>query len=213
MSVSFNPRLYLVTDRACLAGRDLIKTVLAAVRGGVTLVQLREKTRSTRDFVAEVRALKNVLDGTGVALLVNDRVDVALAAGADGVHLGQSDMAPADARWLLGPNAIIGWSLESVDDARALDGQPVDYAAVSPVFSTPTKTDIVPPLGLAGVRAVRALTTLPLVGIGGIHAGNARDVLAAGADGVAVISAICSAENPETAARAFFTPGEHPERS
>ena len=203
MSRPFDVRLYLVTDASLLKGRDLADTVEASVRGGVTLVQLREKALDTKSFMAEARLLKRRLAPYGVPLIINDRVDVAMAAGADGIHLGQSDMPPADARRLLGPDAIIGLSLETVEDAGQLQEIPVDYVAASPVFSTPTKTDTALPLGLEGVRAIRRATSLPLVAIGGIHAGNLRDVLAAGADGAAVVSAILGAEHPETAARAL----------
>ncbi len=201
MSRAFDVRLYLVTDASLLNGRDLADTVEASVRGGVTLVQLREKALDTKSFIEEARLLKRRLAPYGVPLIINDRVDVAMAAGADGIHLGQSDMPPADARRLLGPDAIIGLSLETVEDAGHLRGIPVDYVAASPVFSTPTKTDTSLPLGLEGVRAIRRMTSLPLVAIGGIHAGNLRDVLAAGADGAAVVSAILGAEHPEAAAR------------
>ncbi len=200
MSLAFNPRLYLVTDRALLHGRDLVDVILAAVHGGVTLVQFREKQIDTRTFVEEARRLKAALAPHGVPLIINDRVDVALAAEADGIHLGQCDMTPTDARRLLGPDAIIGLSLESVADAQAPLSSAVDYVAASPVFSTPTKSDTAAPLGLEGVRNIRELTSLPLVGIGGMHAGNARQVLEAGADGIAVISAILANDDPEQAA-------------
>lgn len=203
MSRPFDPRLYLVTDRTFLGGRELVDLVEAAVRGGVTLVQLREKTLDTRTFIKEAQRLKNILSSCRVPLLINDRVDVALAAGADGVHIGQSDMPLDDARRLMGPDAIIGLSLESVQDAENIRGAPVDYVAASPVFATPTKTDTAQPLGLEGVRAMRRLVTLPLVAIGGIHAGNLKTVMDAGADGVAVVSAILGAEDPEQAARAL----------
>ena len=196
-------RLCLVTDAAACAPRDLADVVRAAVRGGVTSVQLREKQLWTRAFVARARLLQEVLSEAPekVPLIINDRVDVALACAADGVHVGQSDMHATDVRRLL-PDAIIGLSVESAADARAVAAEalPVDYLGVSPVFATPTKTDTAPPLGLAGLAAIRALTSLPLVAIGGIAAANAADVLAAGADGLAVVSAICAAADPEAAA-------------
>lgn len=201
MNRAWHPTLYLVTDRALLQGRDATDVITAAVRGGVTLVQLREKQLDTRTFVQEARALKEALLPYDVPLIINDRVDVALASGADGVHLGQRDMHPADARALLGPGALIGLSLETLHDADELPRLPVDYVAASPVFSTPTKTDTSAPLGLDGLRAIRAATTLPLVAIGGIHAGNARQVLDAGVDGLAVVSALLTAPDPEHAAR------------
>ena len=193
--------LYLVTDRALARGRATAEIVRAAVAGGVTCVQLREKECGTREFIEEARAVQAGLRGTGVPLIVNDRVDVALAVGAEGVHLGQRDMAISDARRLGPPGWIVGVSAESVADAVRAESEGADYVGVSPVFATPTKADHAAPLGLAGLRAIRAATKLPLVAIGGIHAGNAREVIRAGADGLAVVSAIVSADSPREAAR------------
>ena len=195
--------LYLVTDEAACGDRALADIVRASLHGGVTCVQLREKRLSTREFVTRACLLKEVLSEAPqpVPLLINDRLDVALASGAEGVHVGQSDMPPdVVRRWM--PEAIIGLSVESLADVHALALQParVDYLGVSPVFATPTKTDTAPALGLAGLREIRALTARPLVAIGGISAANAADVLAAGADGLAVVSAICSAPDPGAAA-------------
>ena len=192
--------LYLVTDRALSLGRSTVEVVRAAIRGGVSCVQLREKGCSTREFVDEARLLKALLAGTGVPLFINDRLDVALAVGADGVHLGQNDLAIADARRLVGNRMIIGISAESVADAIRAEAEGADYIGASPVFTTPTKTDTAPPLGLAGLRAIRRAVQLPLVAIGGINADNAAAVLRAGADGLAVVSAIVSAPCPRTAA-------------
>ncbi|MCO5060571.1 MAG: thiamine phosphate synthase [Kiritimatiellae bacterium] len=188
--------LYLVTDRALSRGRATAEMVRAAVRGGVTFVQIRDKTGSTREFLDEARAVKDVLQGTGVRMVVNDRVDVALAAGADGVHLGQRDMPIADARRLVPSRWIVGISAESVEDAIRAEREGADYVGMSPVFSTPTKTDTATPLGLEGIRRLRAAVRIPLVAIGGIHAENAADVIRAGADGIAVVSALVSAEDP-----------------
>ncbi len=200
--------VYLVTDEASCAGRSLIDVVMAAVQGGVTCVQLREKALSTRDFCAKAATLQTLLAPLGIPLVINDRVDVALACGAPGVHLGQSDMPVATARKLLPPQVFLGWSVETLDHV-AQASQPefagVDYLGVSPVFATPTKTDTSTPWGLQGLRQVRAATGLPLVAIGGIHAGNATDVLAAGADGLAVVSAICGAADPAQATRELHT--------
>ena len=193
--------LYLVTDRALARGRATAEIVREAVAGGVTCVQLREKNGGTREFLDEARTVQAALRGTGVPLLVNDRVDVALAVGADGVHLGQRDMPIADAR-RLGPSGwIIGVLAECVEDAIRAEQEGTDYIGVSPVFATPTKTDTALPLGLAGLRQMRAAVRLPLVAIGGIHASNAREVIRAGADGLAVVSAIVSADSPREAAR------------
>lgn len=197
--------LYLVTDRDLSQGRATGNIVAAAVRGGVTCVQLREKQASTREFVAEARAIKTLLTAQErhIPLIINDRLDVALAVGADGVHLGQSDMELCDARRIAGANFIIGISAESVADAMAAAAAGADYLGISPVFATPTKTDTAPPLGLEGIRAIRAAVSLPLVGIGGINQDNASAVLQAGADGVAVVSAIVSAACPRSAAAAL----------
>ena len=196
----FDYSLYLVTDRALSLGRSTVEVVRAAIRGGVSCVQLREKGCSTREFMDEARLLKALLAGTGVPLFINDRLDVALAVGADGVHLGQNDLPIADARRLVGNRMIIGISAESVADAIRAEAEGADYIGASPVFTTPTKTDTAPPLGLDGLRAIRRAVQLPLVAIGGINADNAAAVLRAGADGLAVVSAIVSAPCPRTAA-------------
>ena len=192
--------LYLVTDRALARGRPLADVVRAAVAGGVTCVQLREKEASAREFAAAARELVALLRPLGVPLIVNDRIDVALAAGADGVHVGQQDLSVADARRLGPPGWIVGVSAESVADAARAERDGADYVGASPVFATPTKADHAPPLGLAGLRALRAATKLPLVAIGGLHAGNARETIRAGADGLAVVSAIVAADDPRAAA-------------
>ncbi|MFH2132486.1 MAG: thiamine phosphate synthase, partial [bacterium] len=165
--------LYLVTDRTLSRGRSTLEVVTAAIQGGVTCVQLREKACSTREFMDEALALKSVLLRYGIPLLINDRVDIALAVNADGVHLGQSDMRIADARRILRPTMIVGISAESVADAIQAEAEGADYIGISPVFATGTKTDTAPPLGLEGVRRIREQVKIPLVGIGGIHAGNA----------------------------------------
>ena len=192
--------LYLVTDRGLSLGRSTVDIVRAAVAGGVTCVQLREKECSTRQFVAEARAVRELLNGTNVPLIINDRIDVALAVGASGVHLGQTDMHIADARRVVGSSMLIGISAECVEDAVRAQAEGADYIGISPVFSTPTKTDTAPALGLHGIALIRAAVSLPLVGIGGVKPGNAADVLRAGCDGVAVVSAIVSAPDPQQAA-------------
>lgn len=193
--------LYLVTDRGLARGRSTLEIVRAAVRGGVSCVQLREKTCSTREFIEEALKLKAFLDSSGVALIINDRVDVALAVAADGVHLGQSDMPLAAARSIVGDSMVIGISAESMRDAVEAESGGADYLGVSPIFATPTKTDTAAPLGLAGLQAIRRAVKIPLVGIGGLNRGNAAEVVRSGADGVAVVSAIVAAEDPEQAAR------------
>jgi thiamine-phosphate pyrophosphorylase len=190
--------LCLVTDAALCGPRGVLAVVDAAVRGGVGMVQLREKALDSRDFVARARALKALLAGRGVPLLINDRLDIALLCGADGVHVGQRDVSVDDVRrWM--PDAIVGLSIESLAQLSGLPDD-VDYLGASPVFATSTKADAAPALGLHGLAALRAATPLPLVAIGGIHAGNATEVLRHGADGLAVVSAICAAADPQAAA-------------
>lgn len=197
--------LYLVTDRGLSLGRTTVDIVRAAVAGGVTCVQLREKECSTRQFVIEARAVRELLAGTGIPLIVNDRIDVALAVGADGVHLGQTDMLIADARRVVGSSMLIGISVECVEDAVRAEAEGADYIGISPVFSTPTKTDTASALGLDGVSRIRAAVSLPLVGIGGIKPENAAEILRAGCDGIAVVSAIVSAPDPQRAASELKT--------
>lgn len=194
-------RLYLVTDRGLSMGRDMVDIVREAVAGGVTMVQLREKDCPMRDFVALGRELVALLRPLGVPLIINDRVDVALACDADGVHIGQSDMPFDIARRLLGPDRIIGLSVESMDDIVAANALDVDYVGVSPVFATSTKTDTARPFGLDGLREAVRLSVHPTVAIGGMNARTAADVMACGTDGIAVVSAIVSAESPREAAR------------
>jgi thiamine-phosphate pyrophosphorylase len=197
--------LYLVTDRGLAGGRPTPEIVRAAVAGGVTCVQLREKTCSTREFIDEALAVRDFLKARGIPLIINDRVDVALAVAADGVHLGQTDMPLSTARRITGDDMVIGISVESVRDAVEAEEGGADYLGVSPIFGTPTKTDTAPPLGLDGLRAIRRAVRLPLVGIGGLNARNAAEVIRHGADGVAVVSAIVAAEAPELAARELLT--------
>ncbi len=195
--------LYLVLDRSLSRGRSHGNIVAAAVAGGVSCVQLREKQCSTREFLDQARALLTVLRPRGIPLIINDRLDIALAVGADGVHLGQDDLPIAEARRLAGEQMIIGISAETVEHAVAAERAGADYIGVSPVYATATKRDHAVPLGLAGIGAIRARTTIPLVGIGGINAANAAAILAAGADGIAVVSAIVAADDPASAARAL----------
>lgn len=192
--------LYLVTNRELARGRSTVDIVRAAVAGGATCVQLREKHASTRDFLNEAKAVRALLAGSNVPLIINDRIDVALAVDANGVHLGQTDMPIADARRLVGPSMLIGVSAECVEDAIRAEAEGADYVGVSPVFATPTKTDTAPALGLSGVAAIRARISLPLVGIGGIGPTNAAGVILAGCDGIAVVSAIVAAPCPLSAA-------------
>ena len=194
-------KLYLVTDRDLSLGRSLEEVVSEAVAGGVTIVQLREKDASTGEFIELAFKLKEILKPYNVPLIINDRVDVALAVDAEGLHIGQSDMPYEIARKLLGPNKIIGLSVECIDDILKANKLDVDYVGISPVYGTPTKTDTAEPFGLEGLRRAVELSVHPTVAIGGMNAGTIADVIAAGADGVAVVSAICSAESLRLAAK------------
>lgn len=188
--------VYLVTDRGLCRNRPLRDIVLQAVQGGVAYVQLREKDISTRLFVEEARAIKKILEPYRVPLIINDRLDVALACGADGVHIGQDDMPYETARKLMGKDAVIGLSVETWEDVEASEKLNVSYIGVSPVFATPTKTDTKEPWGLDGLKKIKAFSRHPLIAIGGINESNARDVVEAGADCLAVVSAICAVDNP-----------------
>ena len=200
-----NLSLYLVIGPEDTRGRAVCDVVVAAVKGGVTVVQLRCKDHSARAFVEEARALVAELRPRGIPLIVNDRVDVALAAGADGVHVGQDDLPAADVRRMVGADMLVGLSVTNVAEALALDPAIVDYAGVGPIFSTPSKLDAAPPLGIDGTRAVCDVLTVPAVAIGGIGLTNAADVLTTGVAGVAVISAICGADHPRASAAQLAT--------
>jgi thiamine-phosphate pyrophosphorylase len=195
--------LYLVTDRGLSRGRSNIEIVTAAVHGGATVVQLREKDCSTREFIEQALAIKKFLKDQGVPLIINDRVDVAQAVKADGVHLGQTDMPLEVAKKILGDSMIIGISAESLQDAIEAENGGADYLGVSPIYVTPTKTDTAPALGLEGLRDIRKAVRIPLVGIGGLNRDNAAEVIRNGAEGVAVVSAIVAADDPEAAAVAL----------
>jgi thiamine-phosphate pyrophosphorylase len=193
--------LYLVTDRSLCGPRTIDEIIMAAVDGGVRYVQLREKNISTRFFIEEAQRIKLLLKPFRIPLIINDRVDVALAAGADGVHLGQDDMPCALARTMLGEEALIGLSVECWDDVVKAQEQDVDYLGVSPVFPTPTKTDTKGYWGLAGLAKIKLYSRHPLVAIGGINKTNAAATIRAGADCLAVVSAICAASDPRRAAQ------------
>lgn len=201
----FDLRLYALLDPAVAGGRRL--TDLAKlIADQATLVQLRDKHGSTRVLIDEARALHDVLKPKAVPLLINDRVDVALAAKADGVHIGQSDMSAADARALLGRDAIIGLSINTVALAEEAPLDLLDYVGIGGIYATTSKDNTKPPIGIAGLRAIVRVVQarkpgFPVCGIAGISHTNAGDVIEAGADGVAVISALSLAPAPEEAAR------------
>ncbi|SFD95774.1 thiamine phosphate synthase [Thermophagus xiamenensis] len=201
MRAKFDLRLYLVTDRDLALGRPLTDVVEKALKGGVTMVQLREKKATTRRFLQEVMDVKKILQPYNTPLIVNDRVDIALATDADGVHLGQSDMPWQMARKILGPEKIIGLSIESIEQLEEANSADIDYIGISPVFTTPTKKELEKGLGIPGTREIASQSRHPAVAIGGINIENVKDVMATGVDGISVVSAICSASDPEASAR------------
>jgi thiamine-phosphate pyrophosphorylase len=196
--------LYLVTDSRLIGERSLGDVIGAAIRGGARVVQYRGKNLTTRQMVKSAEILRQVCQQLGAVFLVNDRLDVALAVDADGVHLGQTDMPTGIARRLLGKEKVLG---VSVQDAGAMDeavSEGADYLSLSPVFATPTKPDHEEPLGLEKVRVLAGRSPLPVVAIGGINAANVGAVMRAGVHGVCVISAILGAPDPEQAARELY---------
>ena len=192
--------LYLVTDRNLSLARPIEYIVEEAVRGGVTVVQLREKNISTVEFYNLACSLKRLLAPYNIPLIINDRLDIALASDADGIHIGQSDMPYEVVRKILGKDKIIGLSVESVEQAREANKLDVDYIGLSPVFSTNTKTDINTPLELKGIKKIASFTRHKTVAIGGINKANTGAIIKNGADGIAVVSAIVSHNNPREAA-------------
>lgn len=197
-------RCYAILDPEHCRGRDLAELARAAAEGGATLLQLRDKHGTTREMVERARAIVAALAGSEVPVLVNDRVDVASAAGAAGVHVGQDDMAPVDVRRLMGPDAIIGLTVKTDDQALAVPVGLVDYVCIGGIFETASKHNPEPPVGLAGLSRLAARIRskridLPVGAIAGIRADNAEEVIAAGADGVAVISEIFMDEDPRLA--------------
>lgn len=198
MSSPIDFALYFITDPE--GPRDLVETVLEAVDGGATVVQLRHKHASDGEFLELGRTLQALLAARRVPLIVNDRVEIAQAIGAAGVHVGRGDLAAERARAILGPDAILGLSAYNPDDVARIDPSIVDYVGLGSVFPTSTKTDLDPPIGLAVFRDLRASIPLPVVAIGGIGEHNAEDVFAHGADGIAVVTAISRASDPRSAA-------------
>ena len=198
-------RLYLVTDPALCGAMGVVETVQRAVAGGVTMVQLRDKHATTAQRTDLALALKAALKGTGVPLVINDDVLAAVATDADGAHIGQSDISAKQTRALLGPGKILGLSCETVQTVRDADPALVDYLGLGPVFGTTTKTDHACPTGFDGLAQLVALSSLPNVAIGGLKPDHIDGVLASGADGMAVVSAICGQSDPRTAARKFDT--------
>lgn len=193
--------LYLVTDRSFLGNKSLKEAVGEAIEGGVTFIQIREKDISTRAFYKIAADVKEVTDYYKVPLVINDRIDIAQAIDADGVHLGQSDMPIQIARKILGKNKIIGISVENVYEAKEAEGNGADYVGVGTVFYTGTKKDINKPIGLEGLTEVCGSIKIPKVAIGGINKNNFKDILKAGVDGAAIISAILGEKDIKEASK------------
>jgi len=198
----FSPAIYFILDPACCRGRDVLDVALAAARGGVTMLQLRNKSGNMPEFLAQAALLSEILKPFNIPFFVNDSIDVAFAVGADGVHLGQGDESVVIARKRLGDGAIIGQTAFTPAHMAVLDPAVVDYIGTGPIF--PTQTDKGKPvLGMEGFRDLVALSPVPVVGIGGITAENAPSVMSCGAAGVAMMRAISEAEDVEGAARHF----------
>lgn len=199
-----DPSLYVILDRGIARGRDLVDLLDAVVAGGCRMVQLREKDWPSGRILPLAERLRARCAAAGVTFIVNDRVDLALALGADGVHLGQDDLPARAARPLLRPGMILGVSTHSVDQARAAHADGADYIAVGSMFATSSKADF-ELVGPELLRKLRPEISVPLIGIGGITHGNVQEVIRAGADGVSVISAVAAAEDPRAAAERFVT--------
>jgi thiamine-phosphate pyrophosphorylase len=182
-------------------GRSNLEVIQAAIDGGVTLVQLREKALPTRDFYIEALGIRGYLRSRGIPLIINDRIDIALAVDADGVHIGQEDMPLEVARQILGPDKIIGVSVFTPDEARAAEAEGADYLGLSPIFVTSTKPELTKQIGIAGIAPIRAAVRIPLIGIGSMNASNAYDAIRAGLDGMAVVSGIVSQKDITSAAK------------
>lgn len=196
----FDCSLYLVTDRQILQGRDLLEAVAAAIRGGVTLLQIREKDVPAGEFYRLAVDMKKLADSCGVPLIVNDRLDVALAVDASGLHIGQDDLPLPVARRLLGPGKILGYSVSCVDEAVYGEQNGADYLGAGAVYHTASKEVAIPPIGVEGLRRIGQAVSIPVVGIGGISPDNAREVRRSGVAGISVISAILGSPDPGRAA-------------
>ncbi len=193
--------VYVITDSRYAGNRSLSEMVELALQGGARVVQYREKRATTRVMVEEASGLKALCDRYGACFLINDRLDVALAVDAHGVHLGQDDMPVPVARRLLGKDRIIGVTVHNAEEIERAQEEGADYLSIAPVFPTKTKPDHQTPLGIEGLRRLVPLVDRPVVAISGIHQGNVRRVIQAGVDGVCVVSAVFASENPEAAVR------------
>jgi thiamine-phosphate pyrophosphorylase len=198
---AFDLSLYLVLDPDLCAGIGMVETARLAVAGGASMVLLRDKHAGTIGMIETGRALKQALNGTGALLIVNDDVEAAIAIGADGLHIGQEDMDAMRARTMIGPDMILGLSVENEALAGAVDPDLIDYTGVGPVFATPTKADHKQPIGFDGLARLVKASPVPSVAIGGLKADHVAQVFAASAKGLAVVSAICGTPDPEAATR------------
>lgn len=196
-----NLDLYVITDETISGGRSHAGIARQAALGGADVIQLRDKTCSTLELLRTARDLRSIIRKSGTLFIVNDRLDVAMASGADGVHFGQDDMRVSTARQLAPPGFIIGVSVGTTGEAMEAERDGADYLAISPTFSTASKDDAGPGRGLDRLREIRGAVSIPVIAIGGINRGNVRDVIAAGADGVAVISAVVASPDITVAAR------------
>ncbi len=188
--------LYLVTDPDLCAAFGLVETVHAAATGGVSIVQLRDKHSGTAQMIELARALQPVLAPHNIPLIINDDVEAAIACDADGIHVGQDDLDVVRVRQKVGPDKIVGLSVETGEAALVVEAKIVDYVGISPIFATKTKVDHKPPLGFGGLADIVALSPVPSVAIGGLNAGHCKTVFATGAAGIAVVSAICGKNDP-----------------
>lgn len=200
MKPNLDLSLYLVTNRGTLALDDFFRIIKESIDGGVNVVQLREKESSVRETIEIGKFLRLLLRPLGIPLIINDRVDIAQAVNADGVHLGQSDLNVAEARAILGKQAIIGLSVETMEQALAAADDDVDYLAASPLFQTKTKATSHPPWGYDGLKQLCSISRHPVIAIGGINEANVKKVFECGVSGVAVVSAIFDAPSPKLAA-------------
>ena len=195
-------KLYLVTDSCLAQPKENLEIIKEAVKGKISLVQLREKNSSGKEFYFKGLEIKNFLQQYKIPLIINDRLDIAIALDADGLHIGQDDLPVEIVREIW--TKLLGVSVSNVDQAIEAERLGADYLGISPVFSTPTKPDAPHPVGLDGIRKIRDAVKIPIVGIGGINKNNAKKIIKSGADGVAVISAIVAAKSPETAALEIY---------
>jgi thiamine-phosphate pyrophosphorylase len=203
MSIDYS--LYLVTDRSILKGEDIFSATEKALKGGVTLVQLREKEISSLDFYNIALKMKELVSSYNVPLIINDRLDIALAVDADGLHIGQEDLPLKIARRLLGPSKILGYSVSNIKEAIFGEENGADYLGAGPVYPTGSKSDAGNPIGAEGLQKIKERVSIPVVGIGGIGTGNITEVKRTGIDGVSLISAILGSKDIEGTSRALIT--------